>query len=45
MSGKILVLELWAKIVSINQFAGFFKLQFLKKEVNDKVYFLHADKH
>ena len=28
-----------------NQIAGFFKMQYRKKEVNDEVYFLHADKH
>ena len=35
MSGKILVFELWAKILSTNQ--GFFKMKYLKKEVNDEV--------
>ena len=25
--------------------AGFFKMWYLKKEVNDEVYFWHADKH
>ena len=28
-----------------NQTAGFFKMQYLKEEVNDKVYFWHAEKH
>ena len=28
-----------------NQIAGFFKMLYLKKEVNDEVYFWHADKH
>ena len=45
ISGKILVLELWAKILLANQAAGFFKMQYLKKEVNDEVYFWHADKY
>ena len=45
ISGKILVLELWAEILLANQTAGFFKMQYLKKEVNDEVYFRHADKY
>ena len=28
-----------------NQTAGFFKMQYLKEEVNDKIYFCHAEKH
>ena len=28
-----------------NQIAGFFEMQYLKKEVNDEVYFWHADKY
>ena len=28
-----------------NQIVGFFKMLYLKKEVNDEVYFWHADKH
>ena len=28
----------------VNQIAGFFKMQCLKKEVNDEVYFWQADK-
>ena len=32
--GKILVLELWAEMLSTNQIAGFFK-----NEENDEVYF------
>ena len=35
-------------MLSANQIAGFFKMQYLKKEVNDvyfKVYFWDADKH
>ena len=27
-----------------NQISGFFKMKYLKKEVNDEVYFWHADK-
>ena len=27
------------------QIAGFFKMSYLKKEVNNEVYFWHADKH
>ena len=34
--------KLWAKMVSANQIA---RLQDLKKEVNDEVYFWYADKH
>ena len=40
-----LVLELWTKMLLTNQTAGFFKMKYLKKEVNDKVYFWYADKH
>ena len=43
--GKILVLDLWTQILSINQIAGFFKMQYLKEKVNDEVYFCHADKY
>ena len=28
-----------------NQIAGLFKIYFLKEEVNEEVYFWHADKH
>ena len=28
-----------------NQIVGFFKMQYFKNEVNDDIYFLHADKH
>ena len=28
-----------------NQIAVFFNIQYLKKQVNDKAYFWHADKH
>ena len=42
---KILFLELWAKMLSTNQIAEFFKVQYPEKKVNDEVYFWHADKH
>ena len=45
MSGKILVLKLWAKMLPASQIAGFFKMQYLKKEVNGEVYFWPADKY
>ena len=45
ISGKILVLQLLVKMLSANTIAGFFKIQYFKKEVNDKLYFWHADKH
>ena len=45
MPGKILVLELWTKMLPANQIAGFFKNKYIKKEVNDKNYFCHGDKH
>ena len=32
-------------MLSANQIAGFFKMEFLKKEVNDEVYFWHTDNH
>ena len=35
----------WVKMLLANQIAGFFKLQYLKNEVNDEVYFWHVDKH
>ena len=28
-----------------NQIAGFFKIYYIKKEVNEEVYFWHADKN
>ena len=45
MSGKILFLKLWAKMLPANQIAVFFKMQYLKKVVNDEVYFWPADKY
>ena len=32
-------------MLSANQIAGFFKMQYLKKKVNDELHFWHADKH
>ena len=32
-------------MLSANQIAGFFEMQYLKKEVNVELYFWHADKH
>ena len=32
-------------MLSANQIAGFFEMQYLQKEVNDEVCFLHRDKH
>ena len=32
-------------MLSANQIAGLFKMKYLNKEVNDEVYFWHADKH
>ena len=31
--------------MSANQITGFFKMYYLKKEVNDEAYFWHTDKH
>ena len=45
MSGIILGLKLWAKMLPTDQNAGFFKMYYYKKEVNYEVYFLHTDKH
>ena len=42
-TGKILVVELWAKIFSANQIAGFFKMWYLKKEMIHEVCVWHAD--
>ena len=33
------------KMMSANQITGFFKMYYLKKEVNDEAYFWHTDKH
>ena len=40
-----MILELWAKMLAANQIAGFFKMSYLKKEVNYEVYFWHTYKH
>ena len=41
-----MVLELWAKMLSANKIAGFFKMWYVKYyEVNDEVYLWYADKH
>ena len=42
---KILGLKLQAKMLPANQIAGFFKMYYLKKEVNGKVYLWLADKY
>ena len=45
MFGKILGLQLWAKMLPAIQISGFFKMQYLKEVVNDEVYVLHANNH
>ena len=45
MSGKILVLEVLAEMLSANQNAGFFKLEFLLNDLRYKVHFLHVVRH
>ena len=35
MSGEILVFEVWAQMLSANQIAGFFKMKYLNKELNE----------
>ena len=45
ISGKILVLDFWTNMLLASQIAGFFKLWYLKSEMNDEVYFWHTDKH
>ena len=37
-------LKLWAKMLPANQIAGFFKMEYCKKEVNCEVYVLYRDK-
>ena len=39
ISRKILILELWAKMLLANEIARFFRMQCLTKEVNDEVFF------
>ena len=45
VSDKILVFKLSAKMLLVNQLAEFFKMQWLKEEVNDEVYFWWPEKH
>ena len=45
LSGKALGLQLCAQILSANKIAGFFKMSYLKEEVNDELSFWHADQH
>ena len=45
MPDKILVLDLWAKVLLVSQIEGLFKMYYLKKEVASEVYFLHVHKH
>ena len=45
MPDKILVLDLWAKVLLVSQIEGLFKMYYLKKEVASEVYFLHAHEH
>ena len=33
------------KILLVNQIAGFFKMEYLKRETNNEVYFWYVDKH
>ena len=40
-----LVLKLSVKMLLVNQTAGFFKVQYLKKKVKDQVDFLYVNKH
>ena len=43
-SGKALGLHLWAKMLSANKTTIFLKMWYLKEEVNDELYFWHAEK-
>ena len=45
MSGKNFVLELWSKNRETNQNAGFFKLQYLTKELSHEAEVLHVVSH
>ena len=45
ISGKNLALELLSRMCSSNHIAGFFKLQYLKKDVSDCVDFLCTVRH
>ena len=44
-SAKALGLHLWAKMLSANKTTIFFKMWYLNEEVNDELYFWHAEKH
>ena len=44
-SGKFTFTQIWAKCSQTSQTAGFFKMKYLKKEVDDEVYSLHTNKH
>ena len=43
LSGKILLLTLWVKMLSANHVAGFFKRLYFKKEKRDQVDLSHLD--
>ena len=45
ISGKNLVLEIWAKMFLANQIAGFLKQQYLENETVNELDFLHVDTH
>ena len=45
MFGKILVFELLTKMLSANQIAGFFKLEYLLNYMRYHLDFLYVDRH
>ena len=45
LSVESLVLKLCVKMLLANQIAGFFKVQYIKKNVRDQVDFLNANQH
>ena len=45
LSVKCLVLKLRVKMLSANEIAGFFKVQYLKKKVGDQEDFLYVNYH
>ena len=45
LSDESLFLKLCVKMLLANQIAGFFKIQYLKKEVRGQVDFLYVNKH
>ena len=45
MFGKILVFELLVKMLSANQIAGFFKLEYLLNYMRYQLDFLYVDRH